>query len=323
MIDRVRQPDHQGRPAQDQRLTHRVPALAAHARRHRPDRRCVRRGQLPDAAHLAPAGRRDLHRSTTAPRRGLRHGGRPPVGSGVRPARGRDAGRLDRAGKHSHADVEDARTVCETYLPGLLADLATVPLAELEVPGNPGARQVQGARRPGAGDPEAVRGPRRIGIGRGASDPGARRRGALARGGAPPCTTSRSRRCSLWPRACRDRHRVGAAGGIATNNLLVSSGFAEGRPGQGILVPTMTATAAEGGYLVNGSKKPCSLSRSMDLLTASVGVAGAGGSPRWLSCCCPPARRASRCIPFWASNDPGRRRERRDAADRRLRATRT
>jgi alkylation response protein AidB-like acyl-CoA dehydrogenase len=57
---------------------------------------------------------------------------------------------------------------------------------------------------------------------------------------------------------------------IAPERLLVASGWAEGRPNQNILVPTMTATGTDGGYLVNGAKKPCSLSRSMDLLTASV-----------------------------------------------------
>ena len=52
---------------------------------------------------------------------------------------------------------------------------------------------------------------------------------------------------------------------MAGQNLLVASGFAEGRPGAGILSPTMTAVPAKGGgYLVNGSKKLCSLSHRMD-----------------------------------------------------------
>ena len=34
----------------------------------------------------------------------------------------------------------------------------------------------------------------------------------------------------------------------------------------------MTAKPTEGGYLINGGKKPCSLSKSMDLLTASVAL---------------------------------------------------
>ncbi|MGX8904905.1 acyl-CoA dehydrogenase [Streptomyces netropsis] len=59
---------------------------------------------------------------------------------------------------------------------------------------------------------------------------------------------------------------------IAKNRLLIASGFAEGRSGRGILSPTVEARATAGGYLVTGSKKPCSLSRSMDLLTASVAL---------------------------------------------------
>jgi alkylation response protein AidB-like acyl-CoA dehydrogenase len=63
---------------------------------------------------------------------------------------------------------------------------------------------------------------------------------------------------------------------IAPANLLVASGWAEGRTETNILVPAATARTTEGGYLVNGGKKPCSLSRSMDLLTASVAVQADG-----------------------------------------------
>ncbi|MDQ2821166.1 MAG: acyl-CoA/acyl-ACP dehydrogenase [Pseudomonadota bacterium] len=56
---------------------------------------------------------------------------------------------------------------------------------------------------------------------------------------------------------------------IATQGLLLASGFAEGVPGRGILDSGLTATAAPGGVHISGSKKPCSLAHSMDLLTAS------------------------------------------------------
>ncbi|MBI5382390.1 MAG: acyl-CoA/acyl-ACP dehydrogenase [Opitutae bacterium] len=61
---------------------------------------------------------------------------------------------------------------------------------------------------------------------------------------------------------------------ITGGQLLVASGFAEGRSGAGILAPTMQAEPRNGGYVINGSKKPCSLSSSMHLLAASVFVAG-------------------------------------------------
>lgn len=59
---------------------------------------------------------------------------------------------------------------------------------------------------------------------------------------------------------------------IAKQQLLVASGFAEGQSGQGVLHTTMQATRGPDGFIVNGSKKPCSLSRSMDFLTASLSI---------------------------------------------------
>ena len=58
--------------------------------------------------------------------------------------------------------------------------------------------------------------------------------------------------------------------GIAEGQCLVASGFAEGHTGQSILAPRLLAKRSEGGYVISGSKKPCSLSASMDLLSASV-----------------------------------------------------
>ena len=59
---------------------------------------------------------------------------------------------------------------------------------------------------------------------------------------------------------------------IANDDLLISSAFAEGLSGQGFLTPTMTARKNGRSWIVNGSKKPCSLSSSMDLMSASVAL---------------------------------------------------
>jgi alkylation response protein AidB-like acyl-CoA dehydrogenase len=56
---------------------------------------------------------------------------------------------------------------------------------------------------------------------------------------------------------------------IAENNLYLASGFAEGKTGTSILSPTLQCQPVADGLLVSGSKKPCSLSASMDFLTAS------------------------------------------------------
>lgn len=57
---------------------------------------------------------------------------------------------------------------------------------------------------------------------------------------------------------------------VAHEDLLVGSGGAEGRSGAGQLAPKTTARRRGDEWIVNGSKKPCSLSRSMDLFSASV-----------------------------------------------------
>jgi alkylation response protein AidB-like acyl-CoA dehydrogenase len=59
---------------------------------------------------------------------------------------------------------------------------------------------------------------------------------------------------------------------IAQQHLLLASGFAEGETGQSALRPLMQGRKAAQGIVVNGSKKPCSLSQSMNLLMASVSV---------------------------------------------------
>lgn len=61
---------------------------------------------------------------------------------------------------------------------------------------------------------------------------------------------------------------------IAEQRLYLSSAFAEGNPSTNILAPRVTARRVDGGLLVNGSKKPCSLTWSMDLMSASVAVVG-------------------------------------------------
>jgi alkylation response protein AidB-like acyl-CoA dehydrogenase len=88
---------------------------------------------------------------------------------------------------------------------------------------------------------------------------------------------------------------------VAEERWLVASGFAEGRSNQGILTPTMTARPTTDGYLLTGSKKPCSLSRSMDLLTASVGMRRADGSVDMGFLLLPADTPGISVHPFWSS----------------------
>ncbi|MDQ1642062.1 MAG: hypothetical protein QOJ90_1413 [Actinomycetota bacterium] len=90
--------------------------------------------------------------------------------------------------------------------------------------------------------------------------------------------------------------------GIATNSLLVASGFSEGRPGGGILQPSMEATQTPEGVRISGVKRPCSLARSMDLLTASVRVPRLDGNGTQLAVALIPAASAGITVtPFWSS----------------------
>ncbi|MFF8606740.1 acyl-CoA dehydrogenase family protein [Streptomyces sp. NPDC015346] len=60
---------------------------------------------------------------------------------------------------------------------------------------------------------------------------------------------------------------------VVLARMLLASGFSEGNLGTSAasaFKPTVTARAVEGGFKVNGRKQPCSLSGSMDLLTAGV-----------------------------------------------------
>ncbi|MDQ3920448.1 MAG: acyl-CoA/acyl-ACP dehydrogenase [Acidobacteriota bacterium] len=64
---------------------------------------------------------------------------------------------------------------------------------------------------------------------------------------------------------------------IAKQNLYVASGFAEGRSGASILASDMRVERTPDGLIICGSKKPCSLSQSMKLLTASLIVPSTAG----------------------------------------------
>jgi alkylation response protein AidB-like acyl-CoA dehydrogenase len=89
---------------------------------------------------------------------------------------------------------------------------------------------------------------------------------------------------------------------IAENDWLLSSGFAEGRTNQHILTPTMKAVPAPGGIVVNGVKKPCSLTWSMNLMSASVAVADpATGTSRMAVVLIPADAPGISRAPFWQS----------------------
>jgi len=198
--------------------------------------------------------------------------------------------------------LKKERAALEELLPGLDEKLAALPLAELERPGNPGLGLFRSAGGP------ALLIPREAG-GKGANPlQAARIQRALG-----------SRSPSLGVAATMhnftiatlvefsifgaDESSAALMSSIAENNLLMASGFAEGRPGTNILAATMKARATpDGGYVISGSKKPCSLSQSMDLLSASVVLENpSDGSSRRALVLVPADAPGIERRPFWKS----------------------
>ncbi|BAX97801.1 putative oxidoreductase [Mycobacteroides stephanolepidis] len=89
---------------------------------------------------------------------------------------------------------------------------------------------------------------------------------------------------------------------IASQRLLVSSAFAEGVPGQSVVSPVVSARHADGGVVINGSKKPCSLSRSMDFVSLSMAVPPSEGKePDTLFALIPAQTDGVSVHPFWGT----------------------
>ena len=160
------------------------------------------------------------------------------------------------------------RATLEDLLPGLEASLAGFPFMEMERPGNPSIVRFREVGGPGLLIPE------RLG-GRGASPLQAVRAHRAIASRAPSlavATTMHHFTIATVLEAAPESPvlETEVLEPIARGNLYVGSGFAEGRPGASIQSATIRVDPGPDGYVVlNGSKKPCSLSHSMDLFTVS------------------------------------------------------
>lgn len=199
--------------------------------------------------------------------------------------------------------LESARATCESFHPGLAKALDEIPFSERETPGSPvidlfrthgGVGLLVPTEYGGHGaDPvDAVRVMRAIG----SYSP------SLAAAVAMHHFTA-AMLYSLAERSGRlttEQRRVMSS--IVPEQKIMASGWAEGRTGQNVLVPAVTATPVKGGYRLNGTKKPCSLAGSMDLLTASIGVPGGNGEPELALALVPAASEGLTVKPFWAND---------------------
>ncbi|WP_067542474.1 acyl-CoA dehydrogenase family protein [Nocardia crassostreae] len=193
--------------------------------------------------------------------------------------------------------LQRERADLERYLPGLDGRLAEIPLAELERPGSPGPNMFRDAGGPGLVIPAELEG-----LG---ADAVAAVRVQRALGSRSPslavATTMHHFSVSSLALVAEDAGNEWLLlEAVATQGLLVASGFAEGRPDGRILAPTMTATVTPEGLRVSGVKRPCSLARSMDLLTASVVVPGSGGDQLGVALI-PATDPGVTVTPFWSS----------------------
>jgi alkylation response protein AidB-like acyl-CoA dehydrogenase len=198
--------------------------------------------------------------------------------------------------------LTEERNALDNYIPGLDKYLSEIPLAELERPGNGVLSKFRELGGPalvvpaeyggkGAGLVDAVRVQRAVGS----------RSPSLA----VASTMHHFSVASLVElTAAGNGFEWAMLTAIAEKSWLLSSGFAEGRPGQHILSPTMRGVPAEGGITVSGVKKPCSLTWSMDLMSASVAVADpdqATGRDRMAVVLIPASSAGIERTPFWQS----------------------
>ncbi|MFE9250408.1 acyl-CoA dehydrogenase [Streptomyces sp. NPDC007088] len=208
--------------------------------------------------------------------------------------------------------LDQERAAAERLLPGLDAALARHPLRELESCPSPGIAAFRASGGPG------LLVPRRYG-GLGASPLDAVRVQRAVGARSPSlavATTMHHFSVAGLVHAVRDDGGAPGPEGlllasVAAERLLLASAFAEGRTGQNILRPHVVARRRNGRVVLNGSKMPCSLSRSMDLLTVSVvlpdeegpGPRGRGpAAPGRLAVALVPAGTPGvEVLPFWGS----------------------
>ncbi|MHA7961774.1 acyl-CoA dehydrogenase family protein [Streptomyces sp. L500] len=195
-----------------------------------------------------------------------------------------------------------ARETTDRLHPGLLKGLSDIPLAEREAPGSPVLEIFKAQGGAGLLVPAAYGG-----LGADALDAVrvTRALGACSPSLAAAATMHNFTAAMLFALADRvvppSPSQVELLSRIAPEGLLLASGWAEGRTQQDILNPSVSATAVEDGFVLNGSKKPCSLSHSMNLLTASVILPLEDGTTSLAVLLIPADSKGISVHPFWDS----------------------
>lgn len=163
--------------------------------------------------------------------------------------------------------LSEERTTLESLLPGVDAALAAIPLLDMERPGNPA---IPAFRRLGG---PALLVPERFG-GRGATALQAVRAQRAIACRAPSLAVATAMHHFTIAGVADAGPDMPAADAelltaVAADNLYVGSGFAESQPGTSIHSSRLHVAPGADGFVLNGSKKPCSLSASMDVFVVS------------------------------------------------------
>jgi alkylation response protein AidB-like acyl-CoA dehydrogenase len=163
--------------------------------------------------------------------------------------------------------LKQERVALEKVLPGLDSALGQIPLLAMERPGNPSIATFKSLGGPG------LLIPTRFG-GRGAAPLDAVRAQRAIACRAPSLAVATTMHhftiatlIEINPEDPGPEAEVLET--VARGNLYVASGFAEGKTGVSIQTSALGVVRRPGGVILNGCKKPCSLSKSMDLFTAS------------------------------------------------------
>ncbi|MFD8236419.1 acyl-CoA dehydrogenase family protein [Streptomyces sp. NPDC059696] len=196
-----------------------------------------------------------------------------------------------------------ARSVCERFHPGLLKELDQIPYAERERPGSPVIDLFRIHGGVGLLIPEEYGGH--------GADALEALRVQLALGAVSPSLVAAvsmhhftvAMLYSLAVKAGRlTDEQTALLRRVVPDQQVMASGWAEGRTAQNILKPAVTARPVRDGFLLTGAKKPCSLSRSMSLLTASVAIHGDDGEPELALALVPADAPGLTVHPFWGND---------------------
>ncbi|MFH9584514.1 acyl-CoA dehydrogenase family protein [Streptomyces luteogriseus] len=196
-----------------------------------------------------------------------------------------------------------ARSVCERFHPGLLKELDQIPYTDRERPGSPVIDLFRIHGGVGLLIPEEYGG-----HGADALDA---LRVQLALGAVSPSLVAAVSMhhftiAMLYSLAVKEGRltdeQTALLRRIVPDQQVMASGWAEGRTAQNILKPAVTARPVRDGFLLTGAKKPCSLSRSMSLLTASVAIHGDDGEPELALALVPADAPGLTVHPYWGND---------------------